>query len=161
VIDPDSRLSQLGLLRVCPDDRYFFFESRSYGGDHLEQLPTLAARWCAEMFGIEDAAPYIAPLPSETLQAEITVSLGVGENEAKRLDAGFERELLALLAETGKTILVDKGGSAEERSRVERALPDGALTHDGAFAPFADVIARSKLFVGYDSAAGHVASACG
>ena len=34
-------------------------------------------------------------------------------------------------------------------------------THEGAFAPFAAEIARSKLFVGYDSAAGHVASACG
>jgi ADP-heptose:LPS heptosyltransferase len=34
-------------------------------------------------------------------------------------------------------------------------------THDGAFAPFAAQIARSKLFVGYDSAGGHVASACG
>jgi ADP-heptose:LPS heptosyltransferase len=33
--------------------------------------------------------------------------------------------------------------------------------HDGLFAPFAAEIARSKLFVGYDSAAGHVASACG
>ena len=34
-------------------------------------------------------------------------------------------------------------------------------THSGAFAPFAAEIARSRLFVGYDSAAGHVASACG
>ena len=34
-------------------------------------------------------------------------------------------------------------------------------THDGAFAPFAAQIARSRLYVGYDSAGGHVASACG
>jgi ADP-heptose:LPS heptosyltransferase len=33
--------------------------------------------------------------------------------------------------------------------------------HDGAFAPFAAEIARSRLYVGYDSAGGHVASACG
>ena len=32
VIDPDSRLTQLGLICVCPDDRYCFFESRSLGG---------------------------------------------------------------------------------------------------------------------------------
>ena len=32
VIDPDSRLTQLGLISVCDEDRYFFFESRSYGG---------------------------------------------------------------------------------------------------------------------------------
>ena len=58
-------------------------------------------------------------------------------------------------------MLVDKGGGAAERERVERALTPGMRTHDGAFAPFAAEIARSKLFVGYDSAAGHVASACG
>jgi ADP-heptose:LPS heptosyltransferase len=34
-------------------------------------------------------------------------------------------------------------------------------THEGAFAPFAAEIARSKLYIGYDSAGGHVASVCG
>ena len=69
--------------------------------------------------------------------------------------------MLRALADTGASILVDKGGSAEERERVERALLPGMRTHDGAFAPFAAQIARSKLFVGYDSAGGHVASARG
>ena len=32
-IDPDSRLTQLGLAPVCADENYYFFESRSYGGD--------------------------------------------------------------------------------------------------------------------------------
>jgi ADP-heptose:LPS heptosyltransferase len=89
------------------------------------------------------------------------VSLGVGENPAKRLDDNFERDLLGLLSQTGQSILVDLGASAEERTRVERALQPGMRTHSGAFAPFAAQIALSKLFVGYDSAAGHVASACG
>src|ERR1051326_5619222 len=31
VIDPDSRLTQLGLLPVCPEETYYFFESRAYG----------------------------------------------------------------------------------------------------------------------------------
>ena len=44
---------------------------------------------------------------------------------------------------------------------MESALQPGMRTHDGAFAPFAAQIARSKLFVGYDSAGGHAASACG
>jgi len=157
VIDPDSRLTQLGLIRVCPDDRYRFFESRSFGGNAHERLPELAARWADD----HEAWPYIAPRSTTGRPVDITVSLGVGENPAKRLDDDFERELLRLLAATGATILVDKGGSDAERERVERALPPGARTHDGAFAPFAAEIARSKLFVGYDSAAGHVASACG
>jgi len=157
VIDPDSRLTQLGLIQVCPDDRYCFFESRSFGGDGNERLPDLAARWADD----PDARPYVAPRPATGPSSEITVSLGVGENPSKQMDADFERQLLRMLAETGASVLVDKGGSAAERERVERALPAGVRTHDGAFAPFAAEIARSRLFVGYDSAAGHVASACG
>jgi ADP-heptose:LPS heptosyltransferase len=89
------------------------------------------------------------------------VSLGVGENEAKRIGGDFERGLLRALSETGASILVDKGGSPEEHARVEHAILPGMRTHDGAFAPFASQIARSKLYVGYDSAGQHVASACG
>jgi hypothetical protein len=167
VIDPDSRLTQLGLIRVCDDADYFFFPSRAYGGDGLDRLPDLAARWAREVFGVEDARPFIAPLSVTWPPAEITVSLGVGENPAKRIEGEFERELLKMLSETGASVLVDTGGSDEERARVEAALQPGAFgqgdmrTHAGAFAPFAAEIARSKLFVGYDSAGGHIASACG
>jgi len=157
VLDPDSRLTQLGLICVSLDDRYQFFESRSFGGNGNERLPELAARWT----GDPAARPYVAPRSAEGPPLEITVSLGVGENPAKRLDDNFERQLLQMLADTGATILVDKGGSAAEQERVERAVTAGMKTHEGPFAPFAAEIARSKLFVGYDSAAGHVASACG
>lgn len=163
VIDPDSRLSQLGLIAVCEPHNYFHFPSRAYGGECDEPLPTLAARWAQEVFGVEGAKPYVAPLHSNTAEppADITVSLGVGENTAKRLDDAREIELLRALAGTGASILIDKGGTTEERERVERTLLPGMRTHEGAFAPFAAQIAKSKLFVGYDSAGGHVASACG
>ncbi len=161
VIDPDSRLSQLGLISVCAADRYFFFESRSFGGGGDDQLPALAARWAREVFGVDDSRPYIAPLRTGEPPAGITVSLGVGENSAKSLDENFERDLLLLLAQTGATVLVDKGGDEREHRRVEAVLQPGMRTHGGAFAPFAAQIARSRLYVGYDSAGGHVASACG
>jgi ADP-heptose:LPS heptosyltransferase len=161
VIDPDSRISQLGLLSICPEEHYFHFPSRSYGGETLARLPELAAQWAQEVFGVKSAQPYIAPAPSAEEPADITVSLGVGVNPAKRGDDEFERDLLQLLAATGASLLVDKGGSAEEAARVEKALPAGARTHQGDFAPFAAQIARSKLYVGYDSAGGHVASASG
>jgi hypothetical protein len=161
VIDPDSRLSQLGVISVCPETNYFLFPSRSYGGNGKERLPDLAARWAEETFGMAGSHPFIAPLPSQEPEADITVSLGVGENFDKRVDDAFERGLLRMLHESGASVLVDKGGSAEERARVERALLPGMRTHNGAFAPFAAMVARSRLFVGYDSAGGHVASACG
>lgn len=161
VLDPDSRLTQLGLLAVCDESNYFHFPSRSFGADGNERLPDLAARWARQVFGIPDARPYVAPLPEAGMPADMTVSMGVGENLEKRVGDEFEKELLRLLAATGETVLVDKGGSAEECARVERALAPGMLTHEGEFAPFAAQIAKSKLFVGYDSAGGHVASACG
>jgi Glycosyltransferase family 9 (heptosyltransferase) len=161
VIDPDSRLTQLGLISVCDEDRYFFFNSRAYGEDGEDRLPVLASRWARETLGAEDARAYVAPLASSEAQADITVSLGVGQNQSKRIDGAFETELLAALAETGASVLVDKGGSPEERERVERAVLPGMRTHDGAFAPFAAQIAGSKLYVGYDSAGQHVASAAG
>jgi ADP-heptose:LPS heptosyltransferase len=157
VIDPDSRLTQLGLISVCDPERYFFFNSRTFGAEGDGRLPDLAAQWADD----PKARPYIAPSKPAEAAADITVSLGVGENLAKRLTDDFERELLQMLAATGASVLIDKGGSPEERSRVERTMLPGMIAHDGAFAPFAAQIARSKLFVGYDSAAGHVASACG
>jgi len=160
VFDPDSRLTQLGLLRVCDDSNYFFFPSRAYGSDSDNRLPDLAAHWAREVFDIENARPYIAPLPAVGEAADITVSLGVGQNESKRIEGDFERDLIGALAATGASVLVDTGGTPEERARVERVIRPGVRTHKGAFAPFAAEIARSKLYVGYDSAGGHVASAC-
>jgi hypothetical protein len=165
VIDPDSRLTQLGLISVCPPDRYFHFESRSFGGDGEERLPALASRWARETLGVENARAYVAPLLAESEPSAITMSLGVGENPAKRIGGDFEINLLATLRTSGKSILIDKGGSPEEWERVEylvdqQAQP-GVHAHDGSFAHFAAEIARSQLYVGYDSAGGHVASACG
>ncbi|MGH9663743.1 MAG: glycosyltransferase family 9 protein, partial [Bryobacteraceae bacterium] len=163
VADPDSRLTQLGLLPVCDEERYFFFESRSFGGDGEDAMPVLAARWAEQTFGVRRARPYVAPKAGE-LHADITVSLGVGENPAKRIGDPFEAELLRTLAATGRTVLVDKGGSEEESARVERAVAacgGQVRTWQGAFAPFAAAIAGSRLYVGYDSAGQHVAAASG
>ncbi len=156
VIDPDSRLTQLGSIAVCDESRYFWFPSRQQEGPG--RLPELAAMWVRSVFGV-DAAPYVALPPATGEAADVTVSLGVGENPAKALGGEFERELMKLLA--GRRVLIDLGGSAEERERVEQALQPGMRTHHGSFASFAGQIARSKLYIGYDSAGGHVASACG
>ena len=60
VIDPDSRLTQLGLLPVCPEERYHLFESRAYGEDGSGTLPELAAQWAEETLGVRGARPYVA-----------------------------------------------------------------------------------------------------
>ena len=162
-IDPDSRLTQLGLAPVCAEEDYYFFESRAYGGDGDESLGTLTKRWVRETFGVENSRAYIAPKQFGAAQPAITVSLGVGENPAKRIGDPFEAGLLAALARKGMPMLIDKGAGGEEAERVERAMlrADHVRCWDGSFAGFAAAIAGSRLYVGYDSAGQHVAAACG
>jgi ADP-heptose:LPS heptosyltransferase len=161
VIDPDSRLTQLGLLPAGDENRYHLFESRSYGGESHNALPDLAAQWALTTFGVAGAKPYIAVKSSPN--DCIAVSLGVGENPAKRLPDPFELELLKLLAALGP-LVIDRGAGGEERARVERAVAASgvAATYwDGSFAGFAAIIAGARLYAGYDSAGQHAAAAAG
>jgi hypothetical protein len=84
VLDPDSRLTQLGLLPIGEEDRYHLFESRAYGGES-DLKPALTAV-VAETLGVPNAAPYwLWDRHPPVHRPYISVSLGVGENEAKRL----------------------------------------------------------------------------
>lgn len=161
VIDPDSRLTQLGLLPICPEEHYYLFESRAYGGASDDPLPALARRWVTEIFGVADARPYIAT-GLDAAEFATTVSFGVGENPSKRLPDPFEAEVLQRLP---RPILIDKGAGGEEAERVERAVAqiggEGIVMWEGSFAGFTAHIQRSRLYVGYDSAGGHAAAACG
>jgi hypothetical protein len=161
VIDPDSRLTQLGLLPICPEEDYYLFESRAYGAASDEPLPALARRWASETLGVADARPYVAT-GLDAAEFATTVSFGVGENPSKRVSDPFEEEVLRRLP---RPILIDKGAGGEEAERVERAVAKvggtGIVMWDGSFAGFAAHIQRSRLYVGYDSAGGHAAAACG
>jgi len=160
VIDPDSRLTQLGLLPICTEEDYFFFESRSYGGDSAESLSNLTRQWVRETFAITDARAYIQT-GLDAREYATTVSFGVGENPAKRVADQFEEDLLKHLP---RPLLIDKGAGGEEAGRVERAVAKSGgdiEMWNGSFAGFAAHIQKSKLYVGYDSAGGHVAAACG
>lgn len=164
VIDPDSRLTQLGLLTLCDDEQYHFFESRAYGADTERPLSELAAAWAQECFGGNHAVPYIALGAQPQRSPYIAVSLGVGGNAAKRLPDPFEEELLRMLAARGMPLCIDLGAGGEEAARVARALERSGIQANlwnGSFAGFASIIAGSLLYVGYDSAGQHVAAAAG
>jgi ADP-heptose:LPS heptosyltransferase len=165
VIDPDSRLTQLGLIPVCDDARYFFFESRAFGGELDAGLPELTAEWLSEVFDVGPARSYVAPEPRERI-ADITVSFGVGENPDKRLGDDFEFRVLSALLALQKPILLDRGIGGEEAARAtalaERlGFPEQLHLHDGSYASFASHIIQSQFYVGYDSAGQHVAAAAG
>ncbi len=164
VIDPDSRLTQLGLIPVCDDARYFFFESRAFGGAMNDPLPELTAQWLSEVFDVPRQSPYVAPV-SQPRIGDITVSLGVGDNANKRMDDDFECAVLKKLLSYQRPVVLDRGAGGEEAQRVDALtakLNDPALhVHDGSYASFASHIVQSACYVGYDSAGQHVAAAGG
>ena len=165
VIDPDSRLTQLGLIPVCDDARYFFFESRAFGGAMDTSLPELTAQWLSEVFDVPQHMPYVAPVAQPRI-ADITVSLGVGDNVNKRIDDDFEFAVLNKLLSYGRQVVLDRGAGGEEAERVDALAakvnqPALLHVHEGSYASFASHIVQSACYVGYDSAGQHVAAAGG
>ena len=193
VVDPDSRLTQLGLLPVTNDDAgYCFFESRSYQSPGAESLTQLTGRWLSDLFGDAEQTdyPYVSLSPEDrdlgllarrTLSGRLAaVNLGVGDNPAKRLDDAFEEALLSALLKAGYTVLLDRGAGNQEVERSTRLTdrlqsagrligsitatgcrPGDVIAWQGSLSGFAGLIAAADLYVGYDSAGGHVAAALG
>ncbi len=150
LIDPDSRLTQLGLLPLLKNESsYLFFESRSYRGPQGEDkddpqsrtqaqrsIGHLTSHWIDEILGARgEAYPYVA-LPDEHLRFGrsvagalrgagasniIAISLGVGGNQNKRVSEEFEIEMINRLI-AGSTLILDKGATAEERDQIDRIV---------------------------------------
>ncbi len=167
IIDPDSRLSQLGLLPLGEEDNYFFFETRSWWADEEMSVGERTQRWVSQTFGVSANMPIVSV--EDRLEGfDVTVSLGVGENPEKAMPWPFEPRLLQLLVDRGLNVLVDTGAGGEEAERVHRALAEvkpsatgSATPYYGSFREFAAEINGSSLYVGYDSAGGHTACALG
>ncbi len=170
LLDPDSRLTQLGLLPLVPAARHLFFEGRSLGGNSGDSITTLARRWARAVLGVAGATNYAATRApaAHTASGMITLSLGTGENASKRLEDPFEADLMSLLASTGRPLLADLGAGGEEETRVRKAIADAAPSSEcgigvwkGSFANFVSSIAAGSLYVGYDSSGQHAAAAFG
>jgi ADP-heptose:LPS heptosyltransferase len=164
-VDPDSRMTQLGLIPVCAPEHYFHFPSRM--ADSAANLTELTQAWLFETFG-ESGEAYIATprVPIEGDAPRTTVSLGVGDNETKRVHGDFEAQLIRALGEKFRTIWIDRGVGGTESARVTAAAEasgciDRIRFWEGSFAGFASVISQSDLYTGYDSAGQHAAAATG
>ncbi len=128
VVDPDSRLTQLGLLPICDENRYFFFESRAAGSNSDAALSTLTQKWTEQVFGVT-GQPYLA-VKREAFAPRrfpVAVSFGVGENAAKRIPAPFEANLLRYLHSLGAFLVMDRGAGGEEAARVDQAIRDAEI----------------------------------
>jgi len=136
VVDPDSRLTQLGMLPAVADESsYIFFESRAYSQSKLQTLAEITAAWATERFGPDTTPlrPWVAFAPEAIARAQairsacggerlVSVNLGVGDNPAKRIEDPFEERLLAALLDSGWRVFLDRGEGEEESSRIERLL---------------------------------------
>ncbi|MBI1358283.1 MAG: hypothetical protein GC160_28445 [Acidobacteria bacterium] len=172
LVDPDSRMTQLGLLPLRSSGADgVSFDSRAFGGDSDRPLAQLSADWLDEVFGPSD----VRPLPWTTFQPRrdcrtpgqplVAVSFGVGGNASKRVGDPFEAGVLDLLLDRGWRIALDRGFGPAEQTRTEalaeRVRQSGGLVHDGSFRGFGEIVTAADLFVGYDSAFGHLAAAMG
>jgi ADP-heptose:LPS heptosyltransferase len=134
VIDPDSRLTQLGLLPLVSDENYLFFPSREYGGESDLPLGRLTSDWLNQALGEEAttlprinlrsedselAAEVIARLKRAGTTHIVAINFGVGQDPTKRISDDFERRVVASLLCEGATVILDKGAGGEESVRAE------------------------------------------
>ncbi len=167
IVDPDSRLSQLGLLPLGEEENYYFFETRSWWPEDDMPLGEMTERWVEQTFEVPLHVPIVA-VEERVEGFDVTLSLGVGENPEKAMPWPFEPRLLQLLVDRGLRVLVDTGAGGPEAERVHKAIAEvrpgasGSVTpYYGSFKEFASEINASELFLGYDSAGGHAACALG
>ena len=132
VVDPDSRLTQLGLLPAT-ETSVLFFPSRDYGSSRDDSLGQLTSDWLDDVCGSRlpclpalslariDArmgGELVRRLRKSGAKSVVCVNLGVGDNHAKRVGEEFEKSLLDALLGEGVTLILDRGAGDEEERRA-------------------------------------------
>jgi len=141
LIDPDSRLSQLGMLPIIDLDHYFFFDSRSensYAGNLA--MAQLTNAWLNKLAGeegfcypmvwllpsnIQKAAQLYAKLKNNGASRVIAINFGVGGNPRKKVETRLEQELLLTLLQEPNTVLLLDKGSGDRELQSSNALLAG------------------------------------
>jgi ADP-heptose:LPS heptosyltransferase len=141
VIDPDSRISQLGVLPMMHADNYLFFNTRDHvltANGHC--MAEWTNEWINGVFGVPDFAYPTIWVPPATMTAAktkidalraagarriVAMNLGVGQNPRKRVGLEFEKRLLrALVALPGTVVVLDRGFGADEEERCDLLMAD-------------------------------------
>jgi hypothetical protein len=130
VIDPDSRISQLGILPLTRGGCYLFLNTRhhmlsangrcmaEWTNDWMREVFETDA-FCYPMVWMPEAVRHDAGKRIDALRAAgarriIAMNLGVGQNPRKRVGLEFEKRLLrTLVAIPGTVVLLDSGFGAE------------------------------------------------
>ena len=128
LVDPDTRLTQLGLLAPAPEAAYRRLPSREAPGSGT--LGEIARDWLGGVLGAPCPRP--APMPlrpedaawSRRLRAAlagdrrrvVAAGFGTGGNPAKRVGPRFEVEMIRSLLARGDRVLLSRGVDASERA---------------------------------------------
>jgi hypothetical protein len=139
IVDPDSRLTQLGLLPIAADEdesAYLFFPSREYGASTSRSLAQLTSLWLNRIFGEDETTlPRVALNGTDVETAGtlvrgqrakrrpiVSINFGVGENPAKSLGQEFENALVSSLLDDGAAVILDRGAGEDEARRADAVI---------------------------------------
>ena len=199
LIDPDSRLTQLGVLPLVSEDRYLYFNSHTTEPEMDEAcMAEITNYWANCVLG---GSQFYTPRLwlDKNIQLEgkniverfrgkgadwiVTMNLGVGGNQRKRVGREFEiRLILKLLEEPNTVVILDKGFGMEERNEFEaiaailqshgvqmaqmkvgdpatEGFSHGVLGVECSIGQMAALIEAGDEYIGYDSACQHIAAA--
>lgn len=141
LLDPDSRLTQLGVLPLVPDLNYRFFNSRGKTDYPVRaSISQLTNMWLDTLLGADrfaypqvwletaDQAKATAFVRRSNRQRHlITLNFGVGGNHRKQVPDPFEARLvIALLQQPDTRLLLDMGFGPEEIERSTAILAAAA-----------------------------------
>lgn len=178
LIDPDSRLSQLGVLPIIHPDHYFFFDSRSdFSFDSNMSMAELTNSWLNHLAGPDDfhqpkvwllpailqtAARCRNRLKSKGARRLIVVNFGVGGNRRKQVGRRFEQNLLLSLLQVPDTVIILDKGVGDDELQASNALltavrESGYSVHDTSFAASIETDIRWGV-VGLQTGIGEIAA---
>jgi ADP-heptose:LPS heptosyltransferase len=143
VLDPDSRLSQLGVLPIVPSENYRFFNSRGSAHNAINaSMSQLTNLWLDKLFVrtefvypkvwvsgncLEIAEKFRKTIRNSESPNLISINFGVGGNNRKRIPDNFETQLvLRLLENYDNRIVLDLGFGDEEGLRNNTILEGAA-----------------------------------
>jgi ADP-heptose:LPS heptosyltransferase len=135
VVDPDSRLTQLGMLPLAHEQSYLLFPSREYMPSSSESLARLASDWSGQVFGLSGdvqlptvtirqddenvARSVVAAVRGGGSRPVVSVNFGVGDNDKKQVGEEFELTVLDFLLGTRAIVILDRGAGSGEKQRTE------------------------------------------
>lgn len=133
LFDPDTRLSQLGLLPLAPENRTCYFPSRASQAEPQarQNLSSLTNQWLNHLFGEEliwrpnlvfqrkgeGYHAFCQALHRRGCRRVVAINFGVGNDPRKKVHGSFEEDLIQALLEREKTIVILDTGRGQHQGQ--------------------------------------------